>query len=435
MVAVLPFRDLSSAPDPRLADGVTEEMITTLASIAPEQVGAIARTSAFRYRDTDRDLAEIGRELGVSYVMEGTVQASGDRVRISARLVRIDGRSVIWAESYDIDRRDLLTTERLVAEQVARAVHRRLTPRREPAAPDPAAHERVMEARYLARRGSPEELRRAVALYVDAVQRAPGYAEAHAGLANAYYVLGDHSRARDEARRAIELDPGSADAHHRLAVLHLYDDRDLAAARREFEAAVQANDGLEVVHHSYAAYFSILGQHDRAMDQIARARLIDPVSTTLNADACWYLYVARRYHDAVAQCRHALALDPSHAGAHSYLLSSYLALGDSTRALEHANALAGRTFPDLAAYWRWRLERGGTSDNLALAHLALGDRQRALDYLERAHREKRGWLIPFMNVYPALDPLRDEPRFQALLGVRWQGHRPGTRAATPSPHS
>jgi DNA-binding winged helix-turn-helix (wHTH) protein/tetratricopeptide (TPR) repeat protein len=306
----------------------------------------------------------------------------------------------------------------------------------------PAAREAYLTGRYLLDKKdrTAADAEKSVALFEQAVASEPSYAEAWAGLADALAVVPRPPRqaiprARAAALRALELDPGLAAAHHRLAGIHLYYDWDWEAARREYERAIELDPGSVTAHHSFAAYFSILGRHGEALARMERARELDPVSASINGDIGWYFYFARRYGDAVRQSLRTLELEPGHAGARTCLLYSHLLQGDLPAARERVRELMAMQGaapealaaldrgPELDVYWRWTLEeltgraaREHVSPvHFALARLSLGDREAAFRELERAYRERSGWLLPFLAVEPRLDPLRRDPRYADLL--------------------
>lgn len=314
---------------------------------------------------------------------------------------------------------------------------------------DSPGREGFLKGRYLAAKGSTADLRQAIAYFQRAVEDDPQYAPAYAALAKAYATLPvDPAEAmplaREAAVRAVAADPSLAEAHLRLALVRLYYDWDWEGARMEFERALELGADDVDVHHAYAGYLSLMGDHDGARASMARAIELDPVSVAVAADAGWYHYVARRFDDAVAQSRRALELEPGHRGAHYYMLLAFLAQDRQAEAREAAAAYVRLEGSDaevvlaggLPGFWRWKLERLEENarrefvpaGELALHHAALGDRERALDFLESAFAEHSGWVLPFLRVYPALDPLRAEPRFRALER-RMSFPAPAARAA------
>jgi serine/threonine-protein kinase len=285
-------------------------------------------------------------------------------------------------------------------------------------------------------------MQRAAAYFEESIARDPGFARAHAELANALAAdpsnrRENSTRARAAALEAIELAPDLADAHLRLASIYMYEDWNWNAAGEEFARAARLDPDSATIHHSYAGYFSAMGRHDRALDEMQKALRLDPVSVAISADAGWYWFVARRYDDAIAQSKKALELDPQHRGAHYYVLLSLLAKGELAEAREWAAiylAVLGGTQEEISrvalgepeeglrAFWEIRLarahERASTetvpAQELALLHAALGDSENALSCLDKAFEEHSGWLLPFMRVYPPLDALRAHARFLAL---------------------
>ncbi len=306
----------------------------------------------------------------------------------------------------------------------------------------PAARESFLKGKYLFEKGGAENARRAAAYFQEAVAADPQFAQAYAALANALSASPrrgkeEVTRAKEAASRAIHLNPRLAEAHHRLASIHLYEDWDWPAAEASFEEAARLAPDSAPIHHSYAGYFSLLGQHERAQAEMQRAMELNPVSVAVSADAGWYWFVARRYDEAITQSKKALELDPQHRGAHYYILLALLAQGDTVSARAWAlkylplldgtkeelqRVAAGDAAAGLRAFWEVRLaralERGRTqhvrTQEFALLYAALGDAPNALTYLEKAWEEHSGWLLPFMRVYPPLDALRTEPRFLAL---------------------
>jgi DNA-binding winged helix-turn-helix (wHTH) protein len=307
---------------------------------------------------------------------------------------------------------------------------------------DASAREAFLKGQYLLAQGGTDRAKDAVAFLEQATTLDPGFAAAQAALADALYRLPgprDQAvrRARAAAERAVALEPGLAEAHHRLAVIHLYEEWDWPAAAAAFERALASDPRSSQIHQSYAGYFSLLGRHDRALAEMQRAIELDPVSVAINADAGWYYFVARRYDEAIAQSQRALELEPRHAGAHFYMVLAHLAKGereparawalrylDVLGAPEEVKRRAARSdaTAGLTRFWEWRLSQAQARDargtpapsELALAYAALGDQERAIAELQRAFALHSGWLLPFLRVYPPLDGLRSDSRFQAL---------------------
>lgn len=446
-LAVLPFESLGSAPEQEvLSDGLTEELINQLARRYGGRLGVIARSSVMRFKGSGKSAPEIARELESDWVLEGSVRRSEGRVRITAHLVRAADATELWAGAWERPVADLLAWQREVGRAVAGALAVPLEPEigdgpTVPAAVSPQAYEAYLKGLYLLRR--PEGgggVQAALDQLEEAVRRDPGFAAAHAALAQARLRRGGlplemAPGAEAAARRALELDPGNADAHLTLALTHLYVHYDWRRAEEHFLAALAASPGHADARHHYAGYLSALGRHGEALAQVVEARRLDPLSVLVQGDAAWYLFFARRYGEAVAQARETLSLEPHHSQTHRLLLAALSAQGEETEALDHARSLAAATlpggdtagatgsFPDLGAFWRWQLavleeqsrRRHVPPSELALAHLALGETDRALALLADSCRQHCGLTMPFLAVDPRLDPVRSDPRFQELL--------------------
>jgi DNA-binding winged helix-turn-helix (wHTH) protein/tetratricopeptide (TPR) repeat protein len=330
-------------------------------------------------------------------------------------------------------------------------------PREEPRSPNAGAFEAYMQGRYLATKSDdPVSRRESIGSFRRAIALDPDYAPAYVGLSSSLFTfrerpLGVVPEAKALAERAVRIDPALPEAHHRLAVIRLYFDWDWEGARREFERAIQLDPGKAEFHRSYAAYFAMLGRHAEALAEMGAARALDPVSVDINADAGWYLYDARQFDAAILQSRRALELEPRHWWAHMYILLSYLAKGDEEAALAWAQRLmrlgdatagdlatlaSGSPAQRLRSFWRWhdaQLAKRGVDEYVAPAERALvavelGEHARALALLEESIRERSGWVLPFLAVYPELDPLRADPRFQALVARLRLDADPGSAA-------
>jgi TolB-like protein/DNA-binding winged helix-turn-helix (wHTH) protein len=447
MLVVLPFENLS-ADDPEgvFADGLTEEMITQLGRLEPRELGVIARTSAMAYRGTRRTVPEIRRELGVDYVLEGSVRRSGDHVRVTAQLIRAADGTQLWAESYDRQAADVIGIQDEVAGRIARSLEVQLLPGQEPRtrAPSTSAYDAYLKGRYLASRREPDAARRAKEAFELAVALDPGFAPAHAGLAAALIGLADvwlvptrevFPLAKKQAERALRLDPRLAEASMVLGIVRMYYDWDWAGAREAFEAAIAADPNRAVVHHAYAGYFAARGEHARALDEMRRAQTLDPLSTAVNGDVGWYHYLARRYGQAIEHSRRALALEgsalwPQVVQIHSCALAGRLAEAKRL-ALEEMRTRGGQPAESIAAvqalepaealqeFFRLRAARLAAMPHVEEwvmdAHAASGDTEQAFAWLDRALEARSRWLVALLKVEPHLDPLRGDPRYRAAL--------------------
>jgi TolB-like protein/DNA-binding winged helix-turn-helix (wHTH) protein/tetratricopeptide (TPR) repeat protein len=453
MLAVLPFRNLAGSPDEDyFSDGLTEEMIAELGRLtSDDRLGVIARTSAMHYKNTSRLVTEIGRELGVDYILEGSIRRAGRRVRITAQLVQIRDQTNLWSESYDRDLADVFAIQDDVASRIASSLALELLPPQRSSrvsAPttDIVAHEEYLKGRFLWSKRTEDGLRGSLDHFQRAVAADPGYARGYVGLADSYNLLADYGalapadalpRARGAALRALEIDPRLAEAHASLAWTTLVYDRDIASAEQGFRRAIALNPGYASAHQWYAFCLKAAGRHEEAMREVRRAQELDPLSLIINAVVAWHHYYARQYDDAIAQARRVAALDPTFSRVHSYLGWSLLEKGEYAPALEalqkatdlfgnsparraemaHALAVAGRTAEArrvLGEMTTLAQTQYVEADLIARIHVGLGDRDRAFAWLERALAEHAPKLV-LLRVDPRVDSLRSDPRFADLL--------------------
>jgi len=454
MLAVLPFENLTGdARQEYLSDGLTEEMITQLGRMHPERLGVIARTSAMQYKKARKRTDEIGRELGVAYLLEGSLRRAGDHVRVSAQLIQVRDETHLWAESYERDLRDILALQKDVAQAIAREIDLKLTPQQQArlarARPvDPRAYEFYLKGRYFWNKRSEEGYTRAIDYFEQAIARDPAYARAYAGLADAYALLGSMPnaelprseampRARAAALKAIELDEGLADAHTSLAFVLMHFDWDWPAAQREFARALELNPGYATAHHWYAFWLMAQGRAEEALLEIRVAQRLDPLSLIINTDVGEMLYYGRRYDETIEQARRALEMESGFALAHRLLGWGYLAKRQFAPAIEQLGTtarLSGGQLDQLAVLGLAYAEAGRRAEarkvlhqleqasqqrpdiahSMALVLAGLGEKDQAFARLEQAYREHDGSLI-LLKVNPLLDPLRSDARFQDLV--------------------
>jgi TolB-like protein/DNA-binding winged helix-turn-helix (wHTH) protein/tetratricopeptide (TPR) repeat protein len=454
MLAVLPFENLS--PDPAqefFSDGLTEEMITQLARLRPDRLGVIARTSANVYKKALKPVAQIGRELGVDYVVEGSVRREGDRLKVTAQLVQVKDQTHLWADSYERRVADSLAIQDDVARRIVGALQDRLltdassVPPRV-ATPGPQAYDAYLKGRYqLAVRrlpggGSPGLLE-SIAAFEEALALDPAYAAAWAGLASARIGLVDEdlapagegfSRARAAAERALALDEGLAEAHLALATVALYHDWDWSRAGKHYTRALALDPGRAASYHAYAGFLSAQGRHEEAIGAMETARRLDPLSAAVNGDVGWYFYMARRYDDAIASYRRTLELEPRLRWVQSFLVDAYAQAGRWNEAREEALRLmraAGASGEELdrvargdardgvREFWKGSARRGERSNRpdaefIAQRYAQVGDGERALDWLRKAVDTRARWVVAVLGAEPSFDPLRPDERFRAL---------------------
>jgi TolB-like protein len=324
-LAVLPFDNLSGDPAQEyFSDGMTEELITELACITRGRLGVIARTSAMRYKGSRREVARIGRELDVDYVVEGSVRRTDERVRISAQLIEVDSQTHLWADSYDSELRDALILQSDVARAIARQIDVKLAPEaaRNPQhahAVDLAAYDAYLLGLHQFSQANPSSFEKADGCFRLAIERDPLFGPAYAKLAmshalGAYFGYAPYSvafpRAESAARRALELDASLAEAHSALAIVQWFLYWNLAEGYREIELAVALNPNDPTAHWTMAMFLgSMKEDHQRAAVEASLALALDPLSIAIRSMTCWLPYWARQYDLAIAQARATLELD------------------------------------------------------------------------------------------------------------------------------
>jgi TolB-like protein/Tfp pilus assembly protein PilF len=367
MLGVMPFENLSGDPEQEyFSDGMTEELIAQLGSLQPGKLGVIARTSAMTYKRGNRDIRQIGNELKVDYVLEGSVRREGDRVRITAQLIQVSDQTHLWSESYERGTQNTLDVQTDVARNIARVLALKLLPaertsRTTDAAISSDAHDALLKGRYLWNKGRSDDIEKSIGFYNQALELAPDYAPALAGLADSYILLGmyytippmdAYSKARQAAKQAIELDDGLAEAHTAMGTIRFRFDWGWADAEAEFKRAIELNPSYGRAHHDYAWFLVARERFDEAMNEIKRAQELDPLSPLANSDVGWVYLRARRYDDAINQIERTLELAPEFASAQACLERAYRLKGMNKEAVESARKSmirAGATPLELAA--------------------------------------------------------------------------------------
>ncbi len=454
MLAVLPFDNLSGDPEQEyFSDGLTEEMIAQLGQLQPEQLGVIARTSAMQYKGTKKGVREIGRELGVNYVLEGTVRRAGGRVRVSAQLIQVTDQTHLWAGNYERDLQDVLALQGDVARAIAHEIRVKLTPEEHTrlvasARPiNPEAYELYLRGRFHAYRRTPEALQKAQEYFRAAIDADPGYALGYVGLADSYRLLVTYAglrrsegypRAKAALTKALEIDDSLAEAHASLA--QSYDLAwDWEAAEREYRRSFELDRNYSTAHHWYALHLSSLGRHEEAIREIKRARELDPLSPIIRGAEVMILFYDRKYDETIKECQKALELDPTIRWFHGWQGAAYLEKGifdqgvagferyatmtgttDALGRVGYAYARAGRRGEALKiARELEELSRQKyvSSYSIALVYVGLGEKSHALSWLEKAYKanEEANQMIYYLKVSPWFDSLRSDPRFKDLL--------------------
>ena len=451
MLAVLPFENLSGNPnEDYFSDGLTEEIITQLGALSPDQLGVIARTTSMAYKRTSKSAQQIARELGVDYILESSIRRDEDQVRISAQLIRTADQVHVWAHSYDRQISHSIALQEEVARAVAEQIRIKLNPAYSgPPSPlplDPQANEAYLRGRYFGNQFTVAGYGRAIAYFQQAIDRQASFAEAYSGLADSYFFLvvtdamsprDGVSKAQDAAHQAVALGKGLAESHNAMGsvMLGLWD---WSQAETEFKRAIELNPSYSTEHRLYAALLVALRRHEEAWEQINQAMRLDPLSLPNNAEVVRTLYYARDYDRAVEHGQKALQLNPDYYRTHFWLARVYAqkglyeeaiaeskevlqAMPDSTAGLtELAYSLAAGGRQPEARRVLQRLKEKSKHDwvpayNLAVIHVALNEQETALHYLQEAYQE-RDWAMMVLAVEPRLDPVRSNSNFQDLLG-------------------
>jgi TolB-like protein/DNA-binding winged helix-turn-helix (wHTH) protein/Flp pilus assembly protein TadD len=450
-IAVLPLANLSGdAAQEYFADGMTDELIAQLGQIKALRV--ISRTSAMTYKNTRKSLADVARELDVQAVVEGSVLRVGDRVRITAQLIRVPADEHLWAHSYEGSFPDTLMLQGEVSQAIARQILATVSPRDQATLSkaktvNAEAYETYLKGRYFWNKRDAAGLKKAIEYFQRAIAVDPGYAQAYSGLADAYALAGGWEygvlapqeaapRAREAASRAVYLDPALSEAHTSLAFALDMSSRDWNGAEREFRRALDLNPGYATAHHWYGYHLMMVGRDNEGIAELKRAESLDPLSLIISAGVADVLFIGHRFDEAMRQLQKTLEMDRNFAMAHcqrgQVLVQQHkldAAISEFERAIELAGpspafdanlasayAASGRTADArrIAADLEHLPEQSGALDaNIAVIYVGLGDTGQAMRWLEKAYQAQ---FEPIMLVRPQFDPLRTDPRFQALMG-------------------
>ena len=451
MLAVLPFVNLTGdAKQDYISDGLTEEMIAQLGELNQDGLGVIARTSAMAYKGTTRSVTQIGKELGVDYVLEGSVRRWGDRFRITAQLIQTPDQTHIWAENYERDRQDILKVQSEVAQAIAEQIAVTLTPQqkaRVQTAPrvDPRVYELYLLGRYEWNKRTEAGLNQAIKRFEQAVSGDANYAPAFAGMAQAYALLPYYggasaneatSKAKAAAEVALHLDDNLAEAHATLGIIEA-SQFNWPAAQREYKRALQLNPNYATARQWYSFLLWMTNQHDEALSEMDRARQLDPLSLIVNADEARLLCAAHQTDQAIELLQKGIKLDPNFAEAHRVLALAYAQQSKNSAAIEEARrgveldpndyerasmgyvyAVSGKQ-PEarkvLAELNKPTSGREVSPVYLSFIHVGLAENDQAFALLEKAYQD-RSVLLPQVQLEVIFDALRSDPRLPDL----WQ---------------
>jgi TolB-like protein/lipoprotein NlpI len=439
-------------------------MIAQLGRLNPQKLGVIARSSAMHYKNADRAIDRVRQELGVEYVVEGSVRRAGDRVRITAQLIQVNDQTQLWAENYERDVKDIFALQRDVAERVAGSLTVELlpgaasTPARDRPI-HPAAHEAHLRGRFHWNKRTPDGLRKAVEYFEQAVSLAPDWPLGYAGLADAYLLMPEYlnvrsseamPKARAAAARALEMDDALAEAHASMAYILGNFDWDWRAAEREFQRAIALNPNYATARQWYALHLRCNGRYDAAIRESIKAQESDPLSLIISNTVGWAYCCAGDFAQAEIRLRRTLELDADFAVAHQDLGVTLFLQGKFAEAIAEAREAVrlSDNDPSLSiASYGYICARAGQPEEarrilgelaarstkayvppglFVLLHAGLDDRDSMFDWLEKVYQEHDGWL-PSTLIDPLLAEYRSDPRFVDLL------HRVGLPMPTPKP--
>jgi TolB-like protein/Tfp pilus assembly protein PilF len=452
-IAVLPFENLSGDPNNAyFTEGIQEEILTRLSKIADLKV--ISRTSTQHFKSSPDNLSQIAQRLGVTNILEGSVQKAANQVRVSVQLINATTDAHLWAESFDRELTDIFKVESDIAKNIADTLQATLTGSEKQAiakhpTANPDAYELYLKGRFFWNKRTGADLRRAIDYFSQAIEKDPKYALAYSGLADCYASLGfgfdvgslapkeTWPKAKAAALKALEMDDTLAEAHTSVAFTKLNYDWDWSGAEREFKRAIELNPNYDNAHHWYSHYFTAMGQTEESLAESKRALELDQLGLVMNVHLGWHYFYARQYDLAIEQFRKTLEMDPNYGLTHWYLGMGYEQKANYVEALTelqkgkdllkenvgveadlgHAYAVSGnrkeaqKVMDELEELSK---QRYVSSYHIALIYTGLGEKDRAFEWLEKAY-EERSDLLVYLKVEPRLDSLRSDPRFADLL--------------------
>lgn len=450
-IGVLPFENMGAGIEREyLADGLTEETIASLGQIDPEHIRVIGRTSVMSYKKTVKSLAEIGKELDATYLVESSLRAEADRLRITAKLIRVRDQMQIWSASYDSEPGSILTLQRELSKFIAEQVRLTLSPERLRAlgrrqTKNAEAYDLYLHGRHFWQQLSPPTTRKAIEYFTRAAGLDPNYALAWSGLADCYTsgpVNGDAAPhgfwplAREATSHAVKAEPYLAEVQTSLGSLKFWLDWDWPAAEVAYRKAIQLDPGYPLGHRMLGVVLSHMCRHEEAQAAIRRARELDPLYVMHQSLSSQIAFAARDYPTAVQYARQAVAIDPDFWIAHLHLAQVYIELGENELALAALNhsgklgmnskaiALRGYLFARmgraeesrdvLSALLSISNERYVPPYAMAIVHAGLGEYDIALEWLDRCYDAHDVHLV-FLTIDPKWDTLRNDARFASLL--------------------
>jgi TolB-like protein/DNA-binding winged helix-turn-helix (wHTH) protein/Tfp pilus assembly protein PilF len=448
-IAVLPLQNLSNNSDEDyFADGMTDELTTDLAQFGSLRV--ISRTSAMHFKGASKTAPEIGRELGVDTLIEGTVQRVGDRVRIRVQLIDSASDRHLWARSYDHDLKDVLVLQSSAARDIAQEVEGKVSPLAEPRTAglnpvNPGAYEAYLKGRYFWNKRTEDGLKKSIDYFEQAISQDPKFAAAYAGMAGSYSILGSDvlparlasTKAHVAASKALELDPRMAEGHAELGLVEFYYDWNWARSGQEFRRAIELNPNYATAHQWYGYYLAAMTRFPEALEEAKKAQQIDPLSLSINTTLAGRYRDLRQFGEAIDLNRRTLEMDPNFVPAHIALGAAYEDQGIWSQAIsEYQKAVdisqdSPITLASLGSAYGHLGDREAarkvisrlqdasknhyvSAFDMATVFAALGDPDNAFHWLEKAYAQRESQMA-FLNITRRMDPLRSDPRFANLL--------------------
>jgi len=453
IVAVLPFENLSGEETVEyVVDGITEEMIARLGRLQPQRLGVISHASAARYKVTDKDIDQIGKELGAEYVLKGGVRCASRRVRITAELIQVKDRTHLWSDRFEGDRADMPAFQSAIARHIARslqieapAAQRASSEQAQSAIPE--AQGAFLRGRYCLDKGTAEGVKNAIPYFEEATAQDPSFAAAHAGLAAALNVA-DYFRvmagarafpkAKAAATRALELDEALPEAHSALAFAKQSFDWDWDGAEQAYQRAIALNSDFATARHWHGIYLGMLGRVEEAIAELRRAQELNPLSIIVRTHLGLMLHWGGRYREAIDQLTQTLEMEPHFAAAHYVLALTCEQQGkyeetighlekalevspsspDKLGALGHAHAVFNKKAQArraLEQLHRLAEDRYVSAYDFAIILVGLGEASQALTWLERAEKERSFSMLMSLRAEPRLATLRSHRRFLDLI--------------------
>jgi TolB-like protein/class 3 adenylate cyclase/tetratricopeptide (TPR) repeat protein len=448
-IAVLPFVDMSPAKDQEyFSDGMSEELLNLLSKIPALKV--ISRTSSFSFKGKNLDVRKIGENLGVANILEGSIRKSGNTIRITAQLIEVRNGTHLWSETYDREMKDVFALQDEISKMIVDILKIELTGKNPNQlargfTTNTEAYEDYLKGRYHWNMRTDDGIKKSISYYEDAIKKDSNYAAAYAGLADTYLTLYDYelmpieestSKAKDAAQRALRINPMLAEAHNSLAHINLHEWK-WESAEKGFQHAIELDPAYVLAHHWYALCLTAIGKPDEAVNQMKKARELDPLSTRINADLGMAYLSAGKYDEAIQQEKNTLELNPRASGAYwirGMAFQQKKMFGEAINDYQHALELSPEDQNYLAALGHVYASSGNITgarnllDSLfmltkkehvspffiALVYTGLNDKDKALEWLQKAYEEKSG-SVRYLKMEPRLQNLRNEPRYIELM--------------------